>query len=57
MSLMTTRRPELGVEFLSWINAELRKRIEKTQEVEQTRNAGLMNRLKAYITDRLTVAV
>ncbi len=46
------QRPDMSVEFLSWINAELRRHIdgpeEKSDEKEDEK-AGLVNRLKAYL--------
>jgi hypothetical protein len=58
MPTNTTSLPDFSVDFLSWINAELRKQIEQTEdEIEQARNAGLVNKLRAYISDRLTTTV
>jgi hypothetical protein len=43
--MQTTTCPEISVAFMSWINAELRKRIE---DEENSQAHGLVNRLKNY---------
>jgi hypothetical protein len=53
MSMTTTSRlPDLSIDFMSWINAELRKRIDEEEAAEQEEYAanGLVGRLKAYMT-------
>ena len=45
--------PDLSVDFLTWLNAELRRHIEgpvEREEEEAVEKAGLVNRLKAYLT-------
>jgi hypothetical protein len=44
--------PDLSVDFLTWINAELRRHIAGPEEPEEQEDekAGLVNRLKAYLT-------
>jgi hypothetical protein len=46
--------PDMSVEFLTWINTELRRRIEGPAEPEESRQdeekSGLVNRLKSYLT-------
>jgi hypothetical protein len=47
--------PDLSVDFLTWINAELRRHIEGPRESEEGEDekagsGGLVNRLKAYLT-------
>ncbi len=37
--------PDISVDFMTWINSELRKRIEAD---EQSETRGLVNRLKTY---------
>ena len=43
--------PDLSVDFMSWINAELRRRIEgpKPSEEQEDEKSGIVNRLKAYL--------
>jgi hypothetical protein len=41
----TTQIPDMSVAFMSWLNAELRKRIE---DEENSQARGLVNRLKNY---------
>jgi len=43
--------PDLSVDFMSWINAELRRRIEgpKPSEDQEDEKGGIVNRLKAYL--------
>ncbi len=43
--MQTTQLPDISVAFMSWLNAELRRKIEADQDA-QTR--GLVNRLKTY---------
>jgi hypothetical protein len=51
-------RPDLGVDFLSWLNTELRRHIEggpkESDDVEDEKTVasggGIVNRLKAYLT-------
>ncbi len=52
MSTTTHTFPDLSVDFLTWINAELRKRIEEPEEFEgdESDHVGFVNRLKAYFT-------
>lgn len=45
----------IGPDFLSWINAELRKEIERQEEKERE-EAGFVDRLKTYIVAGLTSA-
>jgi hypothetical protein len=44
--------PDLSVDFMSWINAELRRRIEgpEPSEEQEDEKSGIVNRLKAYLT-------
>jgi hypothetical protein len=44
--------PDLSVDFLTWLNAELRRHIDGPKEPEETEdeNPGFVNRLKAYLT-------
>jgi len=61
MTTNTTRTAtELSIDFLSWVNAELRKRIE-TEEVQENEREerGFVNRVKAYLTGAaaLTLAI
>jgi hypothetical protein len=44
--------PDMSVDFLTWLNAELRRHIEGPQEPEEREDqkAGIVNRLKAYLT-------
>ncbi len=48
--------PDISVAFLTWLNAELRRRIEgpvESEDFEDDKAAsggGLVNRLKAYLT-------
>jgi hypothetical protein len=43
--------PDLSVDFLTWINAELRRQIEgpNDSEEEEGEKSGFVNRLKAYL--------
>jgi hypothetical protein len=43
--------PDLSVDFLTWLNAELRRHIEgpKESEEEEREKGGIVNRLKAYL--------
>jgi hypothetical protein len=52
MPTTTTQIPDLSVDFMSWLNAELRRHIEGPEESEEKKSekTGLVNRLKAYIT-------
>jgi hypothetical protein len=43
--MKTTQLPDISVDFMTWLNTELRKRIEADED-SQTR--GLVNRLKTY---------
>jgi hypothetical protein len=43
--MQTTTLPDISVDFMTWLNAELRKRIE---DDENPRDRGLVNRLKNY---------
>jgi hypothetical protein len=43
--MQTATLPDISVDFMTWLNAELRKRVEY-DENSQTR--GLVNRLKTY---------
>ncbi len=43
--MKTTQLPDISVDFMTWLNSELRKKIESDQDA-QTR--GLVNRLKTY---------
>jgi hypothetical protein len=43
--MQTATLPDISVDFMTWLNAELRKRVEY-DENSQTR--GLVNRLKNY---------
>lgn len=44
--------PDLSVDFMSWLNAELRRRLEggTRRRWKSGRKAGLVNRLKAYLS-------
>jgi hypothetical protein len=45
--------PDLGVDFLTWLNTELRRRIEGPNESDDNQDEekpGLVNRLRAYLT-------
>ncbi len=45
------RLPDLSVDFMSWLNRELRRRIEgPDSEYKEGKKTGLVNRLKAYFT-------
>jgi len=52
MPTTTTQLPDMSVDFMSWLNAELRRHIEGPEESDEkeTEKTGLVNRLKAYIT-------
>ena len=41
----TTQLPDMSVDFMTWLNAELRKQIEAD---EAARERGFVNRLKNY---------
>jgi hypothetical protein len=41
----TTQFPDMSVDFMTWLNAELRKRAEADEEA---REGGFVNRLKNY---------
>ena len=43
--MQTKQLPDISVDFMTWINAELRKQIE---DDEDSRTQGLVNRLKNY---------
>ena len=43
--MKTTQLPDISVDFMTWLNSELRKKIEADED-SQTR--GLVNRLKTY---------
>ena len=43
--MQTTQLPDISVDFMTWLNTELRKRIE---DDENSRTQGLVNRLKNY---------
>ncbi|HXY32628.1 MAG TPA: hypothetical protein VEI07_00285 [Planctomycetaceae bacterium] len=43
--MQTKQIPDISVDFMTWLNAELRKRIEAD---EAARDRGLVNRLKNY---------
>jgi hypothetical protein len=43
--MQTTTLPDISVDFMTWLNAELRKRVE---DDEDSRSRGLVNRLKNY---------
>jgi uncharacterized NAD(P)/FAD-binding protein YdhS len=43
--MQTATLPDISVDFMTWLNAELRKRVED-DENSQTR--GFVNRLKTY---------
>jgi hypothetical protein len=43
--MKTTQLPDISVDFMTWLNAELRRKIEADED-SQTR--GLVNRLKTY---------
>jgi hypothetical protein len=43
--MQTTQLPDISVAFMTWLNAELRKRIEND---EDSRSRGLVNRIKTY---------
>jgi hypothetical protein len=43
--MQTTQLPDISVDFMTWLNAELRKRAESDDE---SRTRGLVNRLKTY---------
>jgi len=52
--------PDLSADFMTWLNAELRKRVEEPEAMEdeeETDNVGLVNRLKSYLTGALSVVV
>jgi len=44
--------PDMSVDFMSWLNTELRRHIEGPQEDEEKEGekAGFVNRLKSYLT-------
>lgn len=52
MPTTTTQLPDMSIDFMSWLNAELRRHIEGPEESEEKKSekTGLVNRLKAYIT-------
>jgi len=43
--------PDLSVDFMSWLNTELRRHIEGPTESEEKEDekSGFVNRLKAYL--------
>ncbi|HEV8072253.1 MAG TPA: hypothetical protein VGP76_31340 [Planctomycetaceae bacterium] len=43
--MQTATLPDISVDFMTWLNTELRKRIE---DDENSRTQGLVNRLKNY---------
>jgi hypothetical protein len=43
--MQTKQLPDISVDFMTWLNAELRKRID---DDEDSRTSGLVNRLKTY---------
>jgi hypothetical protein len=43
--MKTTQLPDISVDFMTWLNSELRKKIESDED-SQTRS--LVNRLKTY---------
>ncbi len=43
--MKTTQLPDISVDFMTWLNSELRKRIEADDD---SRARGLVNRLKTY---------
>jgi hypothetical protein len=43
--MQTTQLPDISVDFMTWLNAELRKQIE---DDEDSQARGLVNRLKNY---------
>jgi hypothetical protein len=43
--MQTTTLPDFSVDFMTWLNTELRKRIEADDD---SRSGGLVNRLKNY---------
>jgi hypothetical protein len=47
--MQTTQLPDLSVDFMTWLNAELRKHIDGPEiDDEESRESGLVNRLKTY---------
>jgi hypothetical protein len=43
--MQTATLPDISVDFMTWLNTELRKRIDAD---EDSRTQGLVNRLKNY---------
>lgn len=43
--MQTRQLPDISVDFMTWLNAELRKRVE---DDDDSRERGLVNRLKNY---------
>jgi hypothetical protein len=43
--MKTTQLPDISLDFMTWLNAELRKRVE---DDDDSRQRGLVNRLKTY---------
>jgi hypothetical protein len=52
MPTTTNQLPDLSIDFMSWLNTELRRHIEgpKESEKKESEKTGFVSRLKAYIT-------
>jgi hypothetical protein len=47
--MQTKQLPDLSVDFMTWLNAELRKHIDgPIADDEEPRERGFVNRLKTY---------
>lgn len=54
---MKTPQPhQVGVEFLSWINAELRKEIDRQETQERREKNGFVERMKTYLVAGISSA-
>ena len=47
---------QLSIEFLSWINSELRKEIDRQEALDQNAQSGLVERMKTYLVAGLSSA-
>jgi hypothetical protein len=47
--MQTTQLPDLSVDFMTWLNHELRKHIDGPEaDEEESHDRGFVNRLKTY---------
>jgi hypothetical protein len=54
--MQPSQQTRISVEFLDWINTELRKEIERQEEKER-QEQGFVDRVKTYIVAGLTSAI